>query len=202
MTRKPPLVILEPDSKPLGTSYKEWCKEWCRWFLSIPKVHNPALDNRGGSTSTQIGSNVTFLCQTFEPVKPFPYRNVRAPEGSSFFMPIINWISFLGGKERNETDLASLAKERMDEVVKLSVCVDGEYITKDLKKFRVVSPPVQLFLPDNNILDAERGYTSIVADGFWIFFYPISKSLNIETYGACMSGKTEIGVKYHIDLVS
>jgi hypothetical protein len=196
----PSVLIFEPYSKPLGLTYKEWSKEWCIWLLSFPKQKNPAChgcENSNGESPTRRG--VTFLCQTFESVRPRPYRSLKV-SGSYFFMPIINWISTLGENEKNEFDLANLAKARMDEVVKLDVRINGFPLPVELKNYRLLSPLIEMTLPDDNILGVEPGRTSVVADGYWIFFHSLKKIFDIETFGACRSGNTEIGIKYHIEL--
>lgn len=114
-------------------------------------------------------------------------------------MPVINWISVLRGDERNGQDLIRLAKKMMDEVVKLPQLINGQQLPIDLRDYRMHSPVLDLVLPENNILNVKAGATSVVVDGFWIFFRPLARQISIETYGACRSGKTQIAVHYQIN---
>lgn len=194
------IEVFTPKSDPLGTSYKDWCKKWCEWVVSIPKQVNPTGDATGGyATQAQNVPEVLFLCQTFESSRSIPNRKVMITNGTNIFMPIINWISVLGGAERNEDDLKKLAKEMMDEVVKLQIFINGQLLPVDLAGFRFQSPILHLVLPIENIFDLKHGPTTLVVDGFWIFFRPLVRHLTLETYGACRSGRTQIAVKYELD---
>ena len=191
------VLIFPVSSSPLGLSYKDWCKKWCEWIVPIPKNINPTADKSGMlAMQCQKFSGVIFLCQTFESNPTRPSRSVTIPNGSSIFMPIINWISVLGGKEKSKNDLKKKAKEMMDEVVKLQLLINGKVISLNFLDFRVQTPVFDVVLPKNNMFDVKQGQNSIVADGFWIFFRPQAKRLKIETYGACRSGKTQISVDY------
>lgn len=181
----------------MGLSYSEWCKKWCYWVASIPKKRNPTFDNSGFLTSAaQNVPEVIFLCQTFESVSTVPHRTINMPNNSNIFMPIINWISV---KEANNTEyLIKLANAMIDEVVELRFMINGKNVPIDLTDFRFQSSVFNLVLPEGNIFDVEPGETSIVTDGFWIFFRPFVKDFTIETYGACRSGMTHIEVSYQI----
>jgi len=145
-------------------------------------------------------SKVIFLCQTFESVESMPQRHVILPVGSSIFMPIINWISVIGGKEKEEKDLKKLAKEMMDEVVKLHISLNGKPLPINLWNFRVQTPAFVIDLPNMNIFGVPKGKKLVLVDGFWIFFQPLVNNFSIETFGACRSGKTRISVNYNLEI--
>jgi hypothetical protein len=88
--------------------------------------------------------------------------------------------------------------ERMDEAANLRLSINEKPVPLDLSNFRVQSIVSDIVLPNDNILDMEPGATSIIADGFWIFFQPLVKDLTLETYGSCQSGITQIAVNYRI----
>jgi hypothetical protein len=135
---------------------------------------------------------VYFLCQTFESVPSVPHRRLNIPYASSIFMPLINWISVLGGEEKNEKDLKKLARKMIDEVAQVKLLVNNKPVPFNLLDFRAQSPVFNIVLPSDNIFDLDPGATSIIVDGFWIFFQPLVRELCIETYGACRSGRTKI----------
>jgi hypothetical protein len=199
LIRTPELIVFPPESLPLGVSYSEWCKRWCQWIVSIPKQVNPTKDKKGrlGGQCQDI-PGVYFLCQTFESAPSVPHRHVNVPNSSSIFMPIINWISVLGGEEKNEEDLKKLAKKMIDEVARVQLLINDKPVPFNLLNFRVQSPVFSMLLPTDNIFDVEPGPTSIIVDGFWIFFQPLVTDLCLETYGACRSGVTQISVNYHL----
>lgn len=193
------ILVYPPNSNPLGYSYREWCKKWCQWIATIPKKANPTSDNSGLLTrKAQLFSKVIFLCQTFESVPMIPHRQIEFIAGQYVFMPIINWIS-VQDETNNGRGLRKLAKKMMDEVVKLHLSVNGKTIPIDLSNFRFQSPIFNVLLPSDNIFDVRPGKTAIVADGFWIFFKALVKNLEIETLGACRSGRTHIAVDYHLN---
>jgi hypothetical protein len=88
--------------------------------------------------------------------------------------------------------------ERMDEAANLRLSINEKPVPLDLSNFTVQSIVSDIVLPNDNILDMEPGATSIIADGFWIFFQPLVKDLTLETYGSCQSGITQIAVNYRI----
>ena len=184
-------------------SYEDWCVKWCQWITSIPKETNPTVNNsKSWILHKDEDAKVVFLCQTYESVRSMSKRHISIPAGSSIFMPIINWISVLGGKEKNTMDLKKLAEKMIDEVVKLQFIINGTSIKADLWDFRVQTSAFDILLPNNNIFDVPEGRTSMVVDGFWMFFQPLRNRLSIETFGACRSGITHIAVNYELEFVS
>lgn len=197
------IVIYPPESRPLGLSYEDWCIKWCQWITSIPKQSNPTVNNSKSWILQKDGNaKVVFLCQTYESATSIPKRHISVPTGSNIFMPIINWISVLGGNEKNTMDLKKLAEKMIDEVVKLQLIINGSPIKADLWDFRVKTPAFDIVLPNNNIFGVSGGRTSMVVDGFWMFFQPLQDRLSIETFGACRSGITRIAVNYELKFVS
>jgi hypothetical protein len=116
-------------------------------------------------------------------------------------MPIINWIYALERKEKDEEEnIRKLAMERMDEVANLRFSINGKAVPFNLSNFRAQSVVPDIVLPDDNIFDMKPGATSIVADGFWVFFQPLVKDLTLETYGSCQSGIIRISGNYHVTI--
>lgn len=195
------VLIYETNSSPLGISYEQWCIRWWNWLLSIPRQINPVYDKNGNFASkNQDNSEVFFLCQTIESCIPIPRRKVIIPKDKKIFMPIINWISF---KDNNETDqeLIDLARQRINSVGRLEIYVNQKKLENSLWSYRVQPPLFEMVLPHSNILGIKGGKTTLVTDGYWIFFEPLVQDIELTSSGACSLGITEIGVDYHIKLI-
>jgi hypothetical protein len=135
------------------------------------------------------------LCQTLESSEKIPVRNIMIPRETSVFMPIINWISILHEDGENVQDILRVAKERMDVVKDLRININEITLTTDhLREFRVVSPIVDMLLPENNIFDHASCQTRIVSDGFWIFLKCLNDNISIKSFGSCLSGITKVRV--------
>jgi hypothetical protein len=169
--------------------------------VSIPKSKNPTLYYYADMTG-QIHDvpNTIFLCQTFgfQNVHEVPQRIMTIPNGWGIFMPIINWISIPEEKGDYIEDLKKLATEKMDEAANLRFSINEKLVPLDLSGFRVQSVVNNIVLPNDNILEVEPCTTSIVVDGYWIFFQPLVKNLSLETFGSCQSGITKIAVSYRL----
>jgi hypothetical protein len=124
-------------------------------------------------------------------------RIVKAPSGKAILFPIINVTISNAEEPTLNTDRAmiSFVRGHMDDIVEKRASIDG----KDLhisENFRVQSPPFHFSYPPNNVFGARTGPTRGVGDGYWIFLKPLQPgTLEIETYGSCMSGKIQISTK-------
>jgi hypothetical protein len=128
-----------------------------------------------------------------------PQRTVAIPEGTKIFMPIINWIFGLEIEEKNDLEkIENLARVKMDEATNLRFSVNDKIMNLKLSEFRFRTVSTDVVLPINNILGMEPGKAIVVADGFWIFFKPLTRSLRLQTYGTCQSGATQISVSYYL----
>jgi hypothetical protein len=178
------------------------CNQWCQWIISIPKSETPTIYEVSDASAQAYNlSKTIFLCQSFD----FQYlnsgieRSVRTPPGWNVFMPIINWVSVLEKEEKGrEKDIMRLAAERMDEAANLNVRINGVPVPLCFNNFRIKSVSERIVLPKDNLFDMEPGVTSYVADGFWIFFRPLTSDLSIETYGSCQSGAIQVSSKYRV----
>jgi hypothetical protein len=196
------VLVFNIDSYPLGMKYDQWCIKWWIWLLSIPKSTNPVMDLMGNFAHTnQENKDVFFLCQTIESRKPLPTREIRIPFGGKIFLPIINWICFKDNEEHTHGYLKKLAKEKIDSVGNLELYINDKILDEDLSKYRVQPPIFEMKLPEDNILGIKPGLTSLVTDGYWIFFEPLIHDIKLSSFGSCSLGITEIGVNYQIKLV-
>jgi hypothetical protein len=196
-------LVFKIDERPFGLSYSDWSMKWWQWILQIPKSINPLFDMEGKKAYlNQVHTKVFFLCQTLESSEKIPLRTIKIPKESSVFMPVINWVSVLHEDGETDEHLLRVARERMDVVKDLQIHINEVTLTTDiLKKFRTLSPFMDVFLPRNNILGHPPGQTRMVSDGYWIFLKPISDNIRIESLGSCSSGITKIGVDYNINII-
>jgi hypothetical protein len=156
-------------------------------------------DARSVSTSAFTDINTVFLCQSFDfqCQKTGREGSITIPQGWNVFMPIINWISILEREEIGKEEyFTRMAEERMDEAANLNIKVNGIQIPISFNDFRIKAIKGRIDLPEHNIFDMDPGVTSYVADGFWIFFKPLTSDLTLETYGSCQSGIIQISSKY------
>lgn len=180
--------------------YRKCTVKWWRWLLSIPKSINPASDIDGSCAHVmQNDPKFFFLCQTFESKNYIPQRSIQVPRGRRIFMPLINWLSVKDGNETDE-ELMSLACERMEKIGKLELYIDGKQILSDIQKYRVRSPFFQFELCADNILGAEARNTRMISDGYWIMLEPVFERFEINSFGACSSGATQICANYNITM--
>jgi hypothetical protein len=192
--------IYPQNSKPFGLTFGEWSAKWWQWLLSISKSLNPAMDSSGENASIgQSNSNVFFLCQSIENVKP-PGRKISIRRGTSLFLPIINWISNFYEHGKSERELIETAAEKMDVIGNLKFNLNGINI-QGLEKYRFRSKFFTVELPQDNILDLPPGKARLISDGYWVFTKPIVTDTRISTFGTCSSGVTKIGVDYSIKVI-
>jgi len=105
----------------------------------------------------------------------------------------------LEGKGYDEEEhMRNLALERMNEAANLRFSVNGKLVPLEFTNFRTKALVTHVILPIDNIFSMDVASTSIVVDGFWIFFRPLVKELTLETYGTCQSGQIQIAVTYHL----
>ena len=167
--------------------------------MQIPVVDNPSKDLIGKKADMcQPDEQVMFLCQTIES-SPFPTRIISIPDGTSIFMPVINWLS-VGGIDGNDyKELRRVAKEKIDVVKEMKFTLNDIVITKEIWDFRVSSRPFEINFPIDNVLHIEPGTRKCISDGYWLFIKPTGLN-SITSSGVCSTGETNIGVKYKINV--
>lgn len=200
--KKDSFAIYPPHPyKPFGISYQQWVKIWWKWFLSIPKDINPALDESG--TNCYVNQNnphAWFLAGTFG---GFVQRECTIPTGKSIFFPVINIEASLNDtKLTKESELLVYCKSHMDSIDSgtLQVKINDQPILR-LDEYRVSTPIFDLNIPNDNVLNAKIGITKATSDGYWLFFRPLSyKTHTLSFSGSCLSGKVRIGATYLINI--
>jgi hypothetical protein len=178
--------------RPFGRTWQYWTTRWWQWFLSIPKVNSPAIDNTDEKSCVeQPDPNVWFLATT---IGGRVERTVKIPSGKAVLFPVIN-VTISNSEDptlNTDTDMISFVRRHMDDIVKKQASIDGEDLLIS-EKFRAQSPPFDFSYPPNNIFGAQEGPTRGAGDGYWIFMRPLQPGKHtIRTYGSCMSGKIQI----------
>jgi hypothetical protein len=191
-------LLYRSKERPFGHSWKYWTTRWWRWFLSIPKVNSPAMDNTDEKSCVeQPDPNVWFLAST---IGGRVERSLKIPSGRAVLFPVIN-VTISNSEDptlNTDTDMISFVRRHMDDIVKKQANIDGEDLLIS-EKFRVQSPPFNFSYPPNNIFGAQEGPTRGVGDGYWIFMRPLQPGKHtIRTYGSCMAGKIQIDAKIQL----
>jgi hypothetical protein len=188
-------LLFSSKERPFGHTWQYWTTKWWRWFLSIPKVNSPAMNNgEKNSDPEQSDPNVWFLAST---IGGRVERTVRIPSGKAVLFPVINiTISNSEDKTMNtDADMISFVQRHMGDIVKKQASIDGEDLFVS-EEFRVQSPPFNFSYPPDNIFGAQEGPTRGVGDGYWIFMRPVQEGKHtISTHGSCNSGKIQIIAK-------
>jgi hypothetical protein len=158
--------VFSADSKPYNLRYGEWTARWWQWGYSVPKYSNPAYDDTGKNCAQGQRGPVWFLAGTYgHPVD----RVCTIPAGKAILFPILNSeCSFAEfPKLKTSSQLYTCAKTIQDHVTTLYASVDGIPIPH-LQEYRIISPPFNFTLPQNNILGMPANTnTQAIADGNW-----------------------------------
>jgi hypothetical protein len=188
-----------PGSKPFGRTYAEWTAKWWQWILSIPADDNPARDMDGTLCGINQSGPVWFLAGT---LGGNAERSCTIPSGKSILLPVLNYGATLADEPaiKTEEELLSLSKLEMDVISDIRINLDGVELY-DLQKYRVPSVMFDVNLPENNLFGGNQGPTRGVSDGYWLFLKPLSKGKHeIRSFGSCLDGRVNIGVRYHINI--
>jgi hypothetical protein len=176
-------TVLPPNSKAFGKSYGEWSAAFWKWLYSMPTNAHPLFETADCSQS-QVGK-VWFLGGTFVvaetdtgAVEGTADRDCEVPTGTALFFPIVNLeCNEFAGDGTGEEGLRACANKYGDliNVDDLSAEIDGVKID-NLQAYRVDSPAFEWGpLPENNVLGAEAGTTSLsVGDGYYLLLAPLS----------------------------
>jgi|SRR5687767_11839605 len=194
--------VYQRDEQPFGKTWEEWTTKWWIWFLSISKKMNPAVNESGEKAIIgETDPNVWFLAATTGGTVE---RCVKLPPGISLLFPVINATTSYSEEPRlkNDYELTLYVKSHIDDILIKEASIDGLDIAIS-ENHRVQSSPFEFSypeeLPKDNIYFAYGGNTRGAGDGYWIFLKPLSEGEHyIRTFGSCMSGRVQIGVRWRI----
>ena len=189
------------ESKPYGLPYAEWTAKWWQWALSIPKDHNPLVDNTGENYAERQNGPVWFLAGTTGKMQRAERRCVIPSEKAILFPVIVSQFSFLEVPSiKTDEELISHTAKDIVRWSVLEATIDGLEL-HDLDKYHIQFGPFDLSLPENNIWDIRAGSTKAVSDGFWVFLEPFNNGVHtINFHGIEPHFETE--VTYHITIKS
>lgn len=162
--------IFDPGSEPYRKPFAEWCAEWIRWALSIPKKLNPAADLTGKNCSQNQSGPVWFLAGTYG---GYARRKCTIPAQKAIFFPLIaKECSFAEDYDLKRTvELRKRVGQVIDLVTRLELIINRVKID-NLRKYRADSDVFDLVFPKNNVYNVPAGPTKSVTDGYWIFLRP------------------------------
>lgn len=189
------------EEKPFGKTWEEWTAKWWQWLLSIPRNHNPGLDQTGENFDlNQLDPNVLFLAGALAGFAPVE-RTITINTGKAVLFPVINFITSYAEEPslKSEEALLSHAKSNIDDISKKEANINGVNFT-DLEKYRVQSKVFDVTFPEDNVYGLRPGPTMGASDGYWIFLKPLPGTYDIRIAGSCLSGRITINVMLHLDI--
>jgi len=192
-------MIYPNNSSPYGLSYKEWTSLWWKWLVSIPKKRNPAISgSMQFSVPSQHHPDVWFLAGTFGGSST---RDCNIPYGKAILFPIINYECSFADEPTIMTkkELQSKCTSEINDIVDIFAYLDGRRI--NLEKCRVRSRCFKVNIPSDNCLNAKKGWTSMVSDGYWLFLEPLERGNHVlSTFGSCLYGKIRIACNFRVHI--
>lgn len=187
------------DDKPYGKSWDEWCADWWRWALSMPKTKNPGMGFVESEAATSpVHDDVIFLVGAFDLVggKQITH-NLRIPAGKSVLLPVINCTNCFAydPEMKTDDDLRAWAVKEISQIHKNAITINDNPVEQQT----VPSDVFDLNWIEDNIFGIKPGPTRAVSTGFWLFIKSLPEGeYDISSYGSCMSGKVKIDAAYHI----
>ena len=168
------VTVLPPDATWGGATRGEWSGRMWQWVVSMPMEINPGFDTAGERCGYGQFGPVFFVPGAFVP-DAFE-RTCVVPEGTALYVSA-------GGSEcstvepppffgRNEAELRACATANTDEIVELSLTINGEEVP-DLDAYRTVSPMFTMTFGEDNFFGVPAGVALSVADDYSILVAPL-----------------------------
>jgi hypothetical protein len=192
------LELYAPDSMAFGRTYAEWTARWWEWVLAIPKTENPLVDENGKNCIINQSGPVWFLAGT---LKGSAERSCAIPADKAILIPVINYeASVAEGDGTTDEELAARAKFEMDQITNMQAMFNGTNV-KELKQYRIQSPPFNVTLPADNVLGLPAQTTKMMSEGYWLFLKPLEPGkYDLHSFGSCLAGRIKIGSSYHLTI--
>jgi hypothetical protein len=183
-----------------GASYGEWSARWWQWLLSIPAAVNPNLDSTGANCGVGQFDGVWFLAGGFGGTYE---RSCTIPAGKPIFFPLINSVAFKPGGKDTLLDLRKLAAEFIDSVNALDCTIDNTACAANLFQQRVRSPSFTVLAPQKGLippgnLSVPGNSDSLVSDGYWLLFAPLTAGQHRIVTHAGTTGGFDITLIYNL----
>jgi hypothetical protein len=192
------LELFALNSRPFGRTYAEWTAKWWQWVLSIAKTENPLVDDTGKNCANSQSGPVWFLAGT---LKGPAERSCTIPADKAILFPVINFeASVAEGDGTTDEELAARAKFEMDQITNMQAMVNSTNVN-ELKQYRIQSPPFNVTLPADNVLELPAQTTKMTSEGYWIFLKPLEPgNYDLRSFGSCLAGRIKIGIAYHLTI--
>jgi hypothetical protein len=177
--------IVPPHARPHGLSYGEWEARFWQAALSIPVEDGDHPFFSGGAFGGDDG--VLFLTG----VGGGAVVEITIPPGTPLFFPVINAECSVIEPEPfhgdDEESLRECANGHIDNTSDLFAVIDGRPVRR-LDAYRTESPLFEFGpLPENNILGAPAGATSLAVDaGYYLFLAPLSPGEHVIHFGGTL----------------
>ena len=161
-----------PHSRPYGLGYADWSIRWWQRLYSITRENNPAIDDSGKNCSQMQHGPVWFLAGTVE--SSTVVRVCSIPIGKATLFPIINSERSTAELQgATDLQLSECVVNDIDQTTNLDATIDGFRI-QDFNRYRILTPPFNVAICENNFLGQKPGSARMVSDGFWILLKPMS----------------------------
>jgi len=191
------------DSKPYGIPYAEYGGMWNKWLISVPQPVNPATDPTGKNCAQNQAGAVWFLAGT---TGGSAERTCAIPAGKAILFAVMgsecDYASYPNVK--SEPQLVLCAQADDNRAINLQATIDGVNL-KQLDKYRATSPLFNVTFPSNNLFGSPPGQTQGIADGFWVFFQPLTPGKHELHFSGLTPGNPTTGttnfaidVTYHL----
>lgn len=197
-TRK--IKYFSSNSSPYGITYGAWTVKWWKWWFSIKRDRNPAMDKTGIYASQKQSMPTWFLAGTWvSEHRKYPHRRCSVPSGVSILFPVINCEEnpLEYPDLRTENDMKSRLLRDMGTVNKSECFVNGEEVPPQL----VESDPefFRIRIRKDMAENGKGGETTMTTSGYWVFLKPLREGrYNISFEGSYQYGKLHAGATYDI----
>jgi len=206
--------VLTTGAQVAGRTYGEWSAAWWQWAFSLSVTDHPLFDTTGEDAGRGQSGAVWFLGGVFSE-SGTATREVMVPPGKFLFFPILN-VEVSNAlppisPPLSESELRAFAASYMDLATDMTCDLDGLPI-EILPNHRVISPPFDVTLPDDNLaqflgLTAPPGtYGPLYSDGVYLMLRPLSAghhTLNFSgriDYPPAGSGTEDFSLDIHYEI--
>lgn len=190
------------ELSPYGISYGAWTVRWWRWWFSIRRDRNPAIDQTGAYANQKQSKPVWFLAGTWvSEERKYPNRKCSIPSTVSLLFPVINC-------EENPLEYPNLKTKKamrerllqdMNTVSKSSCLINGQEIPPQLVESDPQFFPIKI--RKDMAENKKGGETHMTASGYWIFLRHLHKGRHrIEFEGSYQYGKLYTGAAYDLEV--
>jgi hypothetical protein len=196
------------DCRPYGETYGSWTVKWWKWWFSIKRNRNPAIDKTGIYANQKQSKPTWFLAGTWvSEDRMHPHRKCSIPNGVSILFPVINCeenpLEYPDLKSDDEMKMRMMMSDRlqadMDTVSKFECFVNGKEITPEFVKS---DPEFFIIKIRGDMAENKKGgETLMTASGYWIFLKPLPEgNYHINFEGSYQYGKLYTGATYDISV--